>query len=717
MSSLISSFIIEPVVRQARRFSGVQQTTEPATIGHLHAFRPAQALDAADRDGAAHSGASTAENNGFGISESQSTISALRRYSVFIRRSRPASRPSALAHEERNLDEAATESAPLSLSDTRSTTPLPIDSVADSGMSQNPSRSIPEQFRTLDITTSSPTSSVANLETAGDEGRERAGSGGSGNNAPAMSEALPADDGMRHLRARIHEIQDLKVPTEEKARMMHYLMTERYNLLRPQSPSSIVSHDRPFTPSSAHSIIISDAQVSSPISVVSDVDPENPYKLRQGDTDPTFRTRSSKTHSDHNGEDDDFDTAEDGTSLGCQHYKRNVKVQCYQCQRWYTCRYCHDEVETHSLDRRKTQNMLCMDCGTPQPAGEHCRECGQQAAWYYCDICKLWDDNSSKKIYHCLDCGICRRGEGLGKDYIHCKRCNVCINIAFGDSHRCVERATDCNCPICGEYLFNSPAAVVSMPCGHYIHQECYNLYIETAYKCPTCKKSVVNMELQWRKLTQAIECQPMPEQFADTRAVIQCNDCSAKSSVNYHWLGNKCNTCDSYNTNEIRLLSGPESEQAADVILSTELPNEQQPTAIRSGLSPQRPMVEIRPARSYFLGVQDEHENRSRPSTAEPASLPYQMLERVSRSLSPLRNYLGRTGDDLPLRTVLDPDDDQSLDFWGADGRFLSGEEESEGSDSDSDESMEDEDAVEEDEGDDEGDDEMNDIELFGHR
>jgi hypothetical protein len=35
--------------------------------------------------------------------------------------------------------------------------------------------------------------------------------------------------------------------------------------------------------------------------------------------------------------------------------------------------------------------------------------------------CKLWDDDPEKSIYHCNDCGICRIGQGLGKDFFHCK--------------------------------------------------------------------------------------------------------------------------------------------------------------------------------------------------------------------------------------------------------------------------------------------------------
>ncbi len=65
--------------------------------------------------------------------------------------------------------------------------------------------------------------------------------------------------------------------------------------------------------------------------------------------------------------------------------------------------------------------MLCMLCSTPQKASDVCVNCGEIAANYYCNICKLWENRKSKPIYHCNDCGICRRGLGLGKDFFHCK--------------------------------------------------------------------------------------------------------------------------------------------------------------------------------------------------------------------------------------------------------------------------------------------------------
>lgn len=37
--------------------------------------------------------------------------------------------------------------------------------------------------------------------------------------------------------------------------------------------------------------------------------------------------------------------------LGCEHYKRNCKLVAACCNRLFTCRFCHDKVSDHSMDR------------------------------------------------------------------------------------------------------------------------------------------------------------------------------------------------------------------------------------------------------------------------------------------------------------------------------------------------------------------------------
>ena len=330
------------------------------------------------------------------------------------------------------------------------------------------------------------------------EGEEQ---GAAGN----MDGSLPENDGMASLREKLHEIRILAVSVDEKAKRMHDLMTQQYLAHRADMQPSHAEDHQPADPTLS--------EFAPPI------DPTNPYNIKPSDLEPSFSPLATRPR-DNDAENDEPMEEELPAILGCRHYKRNVKVQCFDCHLWFPCRHCHDQSPElpfpHQLNRKKTQNMLCMICHTPQPAGEVCISCTEYAAWYYCSKCKLWDNDNNKRIYHCDDCGICRVGEGLGKDYVHCRRCNVCISISTSASHPCIERATEGDCPLCLVRLFESPTPVVSLPCGHYMHGECYRDLMAVTYKCPVCSKSAVNMELQWRKLTDEILAQPMPDEEDD---------------------------------------------------------------------------------------------------------------------------------------------------------------------------------------------------------
>lgn len=368
---------------------------------------------------------------------------------------------------------------------------------------------------------------------------------------------LPEDDGMGNLRKKILEIQGRELSNEEKSRLMHHLMTDQYmsqagpqiGNLRPGSPTSLRTQERPLTPTSSRSNEM--AMQDSPSTSLSGAGDDLIVTLK--DIEPTYYVpQAIPGLANKNLESEE----KEAMSFGCSHYKRNVKLQCSACRRWYTCRFCHDSQEDHCLNRPATKNMLCMFCGCAQAATTNCKNCGRLAAWYYCKICKLWDDDVNKKIYHCHGCGICRRGEGLGKDFFHCEvrvigempiaangvqKCGACISMKIKDSHKCIERSTDCDCPICGEYMFTSPKTVVFMRCGHSIHETCWKEHMKNSYKCPICSKSMINMDLTFRTYDEDIRAQPMPPSFRDTKAWISCNDCNAKSLVMYHWIGLKC--------------------------------------------------------------------------------------------------------------------------------------------------------------------------------
>lgn len=69
--------------------------------------------------------------------------------------------------------------------------------------------------------------------------------------------------------------------------------------------------------------------------------------------------------------------SEEREELGCEHYKRHCKLVAPCCGKVYNCRFsdakicstftilrfCHDEAEpTHSLDRKKVEEVECLKC-------------------------------------------------------------------------------------------------------------------------------------------------------------------------------------------------------------------------------------------------------------------------------------------------------------------------------------------------------------------
>lgn len=298
----------------------------------------------------------------------------------------------------------------------------------DDDVSDNPSFGVPSRFRTDSgaSTTFGSNHNAVDGRMSSAEGRSRRSTQELRQGSPIQrTSSLPADDGMGALRQQIVMIQSMDVPTEEKARLMHTLITRGYNRAQeflPKQPLHIpslegmISQERPATPGSLSSYIWQ--MNGAPESGLANQ--QHTFHLSPEDLKRTYYAPLDPPKVDADG---DSPLEDDVPVLGCPHYKRNVKLQCSTCDRWYTCRLCHDKVEDHILIRKDTRNMLCMLCGCAQGAGEFCVECGERTAWYYCGVCKLWDNDPNKNIYHCNDCGICRKGRGLGKDFFHCKVC------------------------------------------------------------------------------------------------------------------------------------------------------------------------------------------------------------------------------------------------------------------------------------------------------
>lgn len=427
MSSLVADFLINPVLRQARRFS---------RSGH-----PNDVVDPITNQRMTHDNENEATVED--ISEQPADLTDMHvqqsdsanNISGEVLTSSPIEQDGGLDSELRAIqDGRSSSSAPTTYSNAIPRRMLSLQTTAqvDDDMSNNPSFGIPGRFRAGSATSSrsgvnhgsrhSMHTTMSPTEGSPRPSTHEQSQGGAAN--PQVTSSLPADDGMGYLRREIRIIQSSDALPGEKARLMHLLLTRGYIQsqesfgMKPEfastSTEATISQERPTTPGSLASFLWQMNGVSAPA-----VQDHHTFHLSHNDLKPSYAPEDPPEFDDEG----DIVVKEKNATppLGCKHYKRNVKMQCSTCARWYTCRLCHDENEDHVLIRKDTKNMLCMICGCAQKAGEFCVGCGERTAWYYCDICKLWDNDSNRSIYHCLDCGICRKGRGIGKDFFHCK--------------------------------------------------------------------------------------------------------------------------------------------------------------------------------------------------------------------------------------------------------------------------------------------------------
>ncbi|KAK3387642.1 hypothetical protein B0H63DRAFT_470579 [Podospora didyma] len=578
MSSLVSNYIVNPIRRQARRFSSGFAPDELVAVPALEpqhhrtssaggpSFGSGSAILEGDEEGRILGWTAIESESSAGAGAGAFTAEALLPITP---------RSQTIPDSPRDCDAPPPSSTTMA---DRSATASPTSTAGP--------RQPPSPTEALDVARDTLPSVAARWLTD-----------------PALlrsSTPLPEDDGMGALRARIRGVQAMDISQTLKAQLMHQILLEGYTKaklapdaspsLKPGSPSGRSVPDTAEPSSTLQSLKFWNQQGdgTGALNVPLSEDDLRPTYAPPVPTDDIGERLGKMRVEDHGH-----------PVLGCEHYRRNVKLQCATCDRWYTCRFCHDAAEGHVLPRKDTKNMLCMLCGCAQRASDTCTGCGESAAYYFCGICKLWNDDPDKSIYHCNDCGLCRVGQGLGKDFFHCKKCMACISMHGG--HKCIERSIDCDCPICGEYMFSSPKPVVFMQCGHSIHRHCFDEHMKTSYKCPLCNKSCLNMEYQFRNFDMAILTQPMPAEYRDARAVVSCNDCSAKSQTAYHWLGLKCSVCNSYNTVQQQLLNMPGSA-----------PSQVPP-----------PVVEIRPFSHTTLPAPPQWVANTRERTPSPPLLP----------------------------------------------------------------------------------------------
>lgn len=361
MSSLVSEFIINPVLRQARRFSEISRAT---------------------------------------LATDEET---------------PAVQPDAAVHDSDDADEDAGQQGP--------------EASPEASPERRRSRPLSTSTQETIVEEVTPGSAAANGPVLDHLGFPITPPRNATKNGP-----IPEDDGMRELRTRIQEINAREIPSGEKARLMHDTLLEGYRASMASGSSLGKSDSDDGSMGQTWELVSATGPLESlkfwQNQMLGEPSVKETFVLSESDIAPTYApVRHSRSPSVATPTHSAASLAETRGPLGCEHYERNVKLQCSTCKKWYTCRFCHDMHEDHTLVRKDTKNMLCMICATPQKASEACYNCGEIAAQYYCSICKLWENRSNKPIYHCNDCGICRRGMGLGKDFFHCK-----VSLLFFDA-------------------------------------------------------------------------------------------------------------------------------------------------------------------------------------------------------------------------------------------------------------------------------------------
>ncbi|NXP74371.1 ZN363 protein, partial [Ramphastos sulfuratus] len=225
------------------------------------------------------------------------------------------------------------------------------------------------------------------------------------------------------------------------------------------------------------------------------------------------------------------------------------------CGKLYACRLCHDGAEGGAaMLRVPVRARGKPDCRFPAPpsaplrpqAQQRCEGCQNLFGEYYCEICHLFDRD--KKQYHCAECGICRIGPK--EDFFHCSTCNLCLSLSLRGKHKCIENVSRQDCPICLEDIHTSRVGAHVLPCGHLLHRYLTLVPpLSLGYRCPLCMHSALDMTRYWRQLDDEVAQTPMPTEYQNMMVEILCNDCNARSTVQFHLLGMKCKNCESYNT------------------------------------------------------------------------------------------------------------------------------------------------------------------------
>jgi RING finger/CHY zinc finger protein 1 len=189
----------------------------------------------------------------------------------------------------------------------------------------------------------------------------------------------------------------------------------------------------------------------------------------------------------------------------CSRFKSNCLIFAECCEQYYCCWKCHKSKTDHVLfEWRDISHVKCRKCDALNLPSNKCHQCQIQFNEYYCDKCVFWHNIPTS--FHCDDCSMCY--EGKREDFIHCQNCDICVPKIKWDIHRCdIINDETSDCPLCLENLHTFKLSNFILPCGHTMHQKCYNDYKENItdknkLKCLFCFRLIeeINEEIRQKQ-------------------------------------------------------------------------------------------------------------------------------------------------------------------------------------------------------------------------
>eukprot|EP01147_Barroeca_monosierra_P006582 gene6582-7526_t len=232
---------------------------------------------------------------------------------------------------------------------------------------------------------------------------------------------------------------------------------------------------------------------------------------------------------------------------GCVHYARHCLLLSPCCNRYYSCRRCHDEDEDenensiceHQLERRAVKRLRW---------GNHVYDVANALETTFVQFAAfsmMIRQNSSITVMIVVFVAL---AVVITSDIVLV----VVLAIPAKDSR--ITTALSMR-----QHLHSSTRKLFVPPCNHILHDDCYRLLLSTTVKCPLCSQSYFDISTKYHSLEKRIQNTPMPPQYINTFVHIRCRDCAQKSYTRFHSLGHKCQFCQSYNTAQLNQpFSGP---------------------------------------------------------------------------------------------------------------------------------------------------------------